>query len=380
MLIHVVQPGETVQMIANRYQVNMQRIIDINAIYELPHLISGMALIIPGDAGNQLRAIEVNAWIEPSYYQQNPRLIDEAAPSLTYISPFSYQVNADGSLQPLDDLAVIEAAREYNVAGLMVLTNLGEGNFDPQIAHAILSDENIQDLLIGNILQVLKAKGYYGVNFDLERIPPEDRQLYNDFVDKAYALLHSENYVLSTDLAPKPYDITTGEWHGAHDYAAQGRINDFVVLMTYDWGYAGGPPMAVAPINEVREVLDYAVSVIPPEKVMFGIPLYGYDWTLPYAPGGEWAVRVTPISALQLAAQYGATVQYDEEAQAPYFYYTDEKGSSHVVWFEDARSIQAKLELINEYQLRGVSYWQLDNSFPQNWYILNHMFSIIKRI
>ena len=100
--------------------------------------------------------------------------------------------------------------------------------------------------------------------------------------------------------------------------------------------------MAVAPVNEVRRVIEYATSVMPPEKIMMGIPLYGYDWALPYVPGGDWAGSISPQQALELAAGYGATIQYDNVAQSPYFYYW-QNGEEHVVWFEDARSIRAKL-------------------------------------
>lgn len=71
-------------------------------------------------------------------------------------------------------------------------------------------------------------------------------------------------------------------------------------------------------------------------------------------------------------------IQYDETAQAPFFRYTDENQRRHEVWFEDARSIQAKFNLIKELHLRGISYWKLGLSFPQNWLLLNDQFHIVK--
>jgi len=246
--------------------------------------------------------------------------------------------------------------------------------------HGILNNDQIQETLIENILSTLRDKGYYGLNIDFERIPPEDRQLYNSFLRKIVAVLRPLNYPISTALAPKTFDIQTGEWHGAHDYKAHGEIVDFVVIMTYEWGWSGGPPMAVAPLNEVRKVINYAVTVIPPSKIMMGVPLYGYDWKLPFAEGGEWAIRVSPQQALKIAARYGAYIQYDPVAQSPFFNYANETGIEHVVWFEDARSVQAKYLLVNEYGLRGVGYWVLGLAFPQNWYVLNDMFNIVKVI
>lgn len=426
MEIHVVQPGETIFTIAAAYGADPQSIIEINQLEELPYLVSGQALIIPiteelytvqqGDSlwgiamefdvplqelialndiqnpnliypGMVLRipigepakfgTIEVNAYINPIGNEQDVEEVNSVGEYLTYISPFSYQVNEDGTLtQPQDDF-VLQAAEDNNIAPLMVITNFREGNFDTELAHTILTDEDIQDILIENVLEVLENKNYYGLNIDFERVPSEDRELYNDFLRKVVGQLRPMEYPVSTALAPKPYEIEQGEWHGAHDYEAHGEIVDFVIIMTYEYGWAGGEPMAVAPLNEVRSVIDYATSVIPPEKIMMGMPLYGYDWTLPYDPEGERAVSISPQYALQLAAQYGAVIEYDNVTQSPYFYYWVD-GVQHEVWFEDARSIQAKLYLVDEYGLKGVSYWVLGYDFPQNWAVLENMYNIEK--
>jgi len=138
--------------------------------------------------------------------------------------------------------------------------------------------------------------------------------------------------------------------------------------------------MAVAPINEVRKVINYAVSVIPRKKIMMGIPLYGYDWTLPYLPKGEFAESIGCLEAVVRAANEGAIIKFDIKAQSPYYNYFDKAQAEHVVWFEDARSIRAKFLLANEYALRGVSYWSLGKAFPQNWYMLDDMFKITKLV
>lgn len=426
--IHVVQPGDSVWVLANRYGVSAQRIVQVNGLQDIPFLVVGQALVIPstersyrvgpGDTlwsvsrrfgvpvdriaelnnitdpgqispGMVLRIpelsknygfIEVNAYIEPSTAEAETQQVNEVGEYLTYISPFSYQANADGSLTPINDENILRAARQFRIGPLLVITNFREGNFDAQLVSTILRSVPIQQILINNVISVMRNKGYYGLNIDFERIPPEDRQRYNDFLRRVVAALRPLNYPVSTALAPKAEDIQTGAWHGAHDYRAHGEIVDFVIIMTYEWGWSGGPPFAVAPINLVEDVIRHAVSVILPEKIMMGMPLYGYDWPLPYMPGGQWARRVSPQRAIQLAAQYGAVIRYDQRSQAPTFNYKDTRGTEHVVWFEDARSVQAKLLLANRYGLRGVSYWVLGVDFPQNWYVLNDMFNIVKVI
>lgn len=135
--------------------------------------------------------------------------------------------------------------------------------------------------------------------------------------------------------------------------------------------------MAVAPINKVRQVLDYAVTEIPSERINMGIPNYGYDWPLPYERGVTKAKTIGNIEAVQIAIQYGARILYDEVSQAPFFHYTD-NGVEHEVWFEDARSLQAKMELVEEYNLRGISYWQIMQLFRVNWLLVENNFMVVK--
>lgn len=134
--------------------------------------------------------------------------------------------------------------------------------------------------------------------------------------------------------------------------------------------------MAVAPLPNVRQVVEYALTEIPAEKIWLGVPNYGYDWPLPFVQGETRATSISNQYAVSLALRYGAEIQYSEYAQAPFFHYMDQSGIEHEVWFEDARSIRAKLSLIPEYGLNGAGYWNLMRPFPQNWRILNALYEI----
>lgn len=373
-----VRPGDSIWSIARKFNVSVESIAELNNISSPYNIYPGLVLRIPEKSKNY-GYIEVNAFIQPSTPEKERRVLGEAIDYLTYVAPFSHHVTADGGLTPLNDDTIIQIARENKVAPMMSVTNISGANFDTQLINNIMNNNDLQQTLINNILKEIQNKGYYGVIIDFERIAPENREKYNNFLRKLVAKLHP-NYIVATALAPKTYDVTTGAWHGAHDYKAHGEIVDFVIIMTYEWGWSGGPPMAVAPINEVRKVINYAVSVIPPNKIMMGMPLYGYDWTLPYTPGGEFAESIGNQAAIDRAAAHGAAIKYDETAQSPHYNYFDDNGREHVVWFEDARSVEAKYKLVNEYGLRGVSYWVLAQPFPQNWQVLDDMFHITKVI
>ncbi|MCO7121893.1 glycosyl hydrolase family 18 protein [Ihubacter massiliensis] len=136
--------------------------------------------------------------------------------------------------------------------------------------------------------------------------------------------------------------------------------------------------MAVAPLNQVRRVLDYAVSEVPPDQLLMGIPNYGYDWTLPFVQGESRAEKISNDEAIARAERYGVEIFFDEQAQSPYYYYTDENGADHVVWFEDERSMQAKLALVSEYGLAGVSYWNIMDYFAAGSEVLREMYDVAK--
>lgn len=373
---HRVLVGETLWLIAQRYGVTLQELAEVNQIKNPALIYPGQTIVIPQPARP---TIEVNAYTE-KFGPAGVELVQEIGQYLTYLSPFSCRVQADGSFTTLDDSAIINAAYQSRAAPMMVITNFENGTFSPEIAHAVLSDPALQQRLIGNILATMKQKGYLALNVDFEYVPPADRELYNAFLQRLVDSLHPQNYLVSSCLAPKLSATQTGTLYEAHDYPAHGRIVDFVVLMTYEWGWSGGAPRAVAPLNEVNKVLTYALSVIPAQKIIMGMPLYGYDWTLPYVQGGKWAPTVSSQAAVNRAIQYGANIEYDVDAQSPHYNYYDKEGREHTVWFEDARSVQAKFNLVKTYNLRGVSYWVLGVPFPQNWYVLQANFTIKKLV
>lgn len=381
MLIYVVKSGDSIWNIGRRFGIPPQRITAANGIYS-GKLAVGQSLIIPiGGMPKSYGTIEANGFIQPSNPEKERSVLDKSAGSLTYVTPFSHHVNPDGSLTPLNLGAIPGSAAAKGAALLLSVTNITGttgANFDTKLIDTILSTQRLKNNLIGNILRELGRLGYKGVIIDFEKISPNNRNKYNEFLRELAARLHPR-YLLGTALAPKTSDATGGAWHGAHDYRAHGATADFVVIMTYEWGWSGGPPMAVAPIDQVRKVLNYAVSVIPRKKIMMGIPLYGYDWTLPYVPGGKFAEAIGNQQAIDRAVTENAAISYDVKSQSPHYEYTGRDRKRHVVWFEDARSVQAKYRLAASYGLRGVSYWALGKDFPQNWYVLNNMFNIRKR-
>lgn len=424
MLIHIVKSGDTLWSIARRYGVSVSRIQSDNGLTSGQILVIGQALIItlpsithtvrrgdtlssiaaahgitlieliqnnpelifnnticPGQQltiafrGGKIREIAVKGYAYPHIQRQT---LLRSLPYLTYLAIFSYGFKESGQLIIPDDAALITAAYSYNVAPILVLTGIDDtGTFSTEHISNFLNDADLQNTVLDNLISIMQEKGYLGIDIDFEYISSQDAQAYLSFLELVSARLAPIGLTMNVDLAPKTYAAQPGILYEAHDYPAIGAIADTVLLMTYEWGYTYGPPMAVAPLNQVRQVAEYAVSEIPANKILMGIPNYGYDWTLPYEQGVSRAENLGNQTAVLRAARYGAQIMFDEAAQSPYFEYY-RSGQRHIVWFEDVRSIASKLALTDEYSLLGIGYWNIMRPFNQNWAYLAAKYNIRK--
>ena len=370
---YTVKTGDTIWKIADKYGVSTQELLWTNRILSQNLIYPGVVLIIPRKPRPN---IEVNAYTYILGEKSVP-LIDKVGKYLTYLSPFAYVIKEDGELQSIDDIPAIEVSKTENIIPMMSITNFTIASNGENLAHIVLNNPKIIENLQTNIINIMRQKGYRGLNIDFENVLPADREPYNNFLQNTVDRMHKEGFFVSTALAPKISKEQSGLLYEAHDYEAHGRIADFVVLMTYEWGYRAGPPQAISPLNEIKRVLDYAITVIPRKKILMGFQIYARDWVLPHVWGQE-AETFSMQEAMERAYKYGVTIRYDSVTQSSFYNYTDEQGRAHEVWFEDARSAQAKFNLVKEYNLRGISYWTLGYPFPQNWVLLEDNFTILK--
>ena len=372
--VHAVQPGETLASIAAAYGTSVRQLWRNNwPLGGMEDLSPGQVLVI-SYWDERLGTASFNGYAYPYI---DPALLSAQLPYVTYLTPFTYGISAGGGLLPLEDDAMLSAARQRGTAPVMHLSTLTEsGQFDTQRAEVVLTDFEVQDRLVAEVLQTVLRKGFAGLDVDFEYLPGELAEAYAAFLSRLQRLLHSRGLFVWAALAPKTSASQPGLLYEGHNYAAVGAATDGVLLMTYEWGYTYGPPMAVAPLPNVRAVLDYAITEIPAEKIFLGIPNYGYDWPLPFVQGVTRAQSISNQRAIELAVKYDIAIQYDETAQSPFFHYTDAGGIVHEVWFEDARSMSAKLRLIAEYGFQGGGFWNLMRPFSQTWLVLDALYDV----
>lgn len=419
--IHVVQPGDTMYQLSQQYGVPMERLLQDNQLPDPSQLVVGQTIVVqypelthtvkagdslysiaqmhnttvsqllrnnpalqgrdliyPGQvivvkyASKPRGSLTVNAYAYPSIERS---LLRATLPYLSQLTPFTYCFDEE-DLIPLQDESLVNAALQSRVAPILHLSNLDkQERFSAELAHELLEDEDDQRELIETILRTVDRKGYQGVDVDFEYVRAEDAERYAAFLARLRRGLAPRGLPLIAALAPKTSADQPGRLYEGIDYHLIAQSVDFALLMTYEWGNLTSPPMAVAPLPQVRRVVEYALTEFYPNQLYLGIPNYGYNWTLPFRENSR-AQSLNNVEAVRLAWNRRAAIRYDEQAQSPWFRYVDDRGGEHEVWFEDARSIQAKLNLAFDYGLYGVGIWNLDRPFPQGWAVVNAMADI----
>ena len=369
-LAHAVKEGDTLWSVARSYQVSPDQLLRNNpGLRGEDRLFPGQVLVIRYQEEPR-GALTVNAYAYPSI---DKALLTAALPYLSQLTPFTFQFTADGALLPPEDGALTQAALQAGVAPMLHLSSLSDGGFSGALVHQLLSDEAARDRLIDAVAGAARAGGYRGVDVDFEFVYGQDAEPYADFLSQLRRAVSP--LPLTVALAPKQSDGQAGRLYEGLDFSLLAQAADFALLMAYDWGWAGGPPGPVSPLSQVRRSVEYAMTYFPPERLLLGVPNYGYDWPLPYREGNR-AVSVDHVRAVRLAWDRHAAIRWDQEAQAPWFPYVDGEGRRREVWFEDARSWAAKIGLALDYGLAGIGVWNLDRPFPQGWAALSSLAEI----
>lgn len=278
---------------------------------------------------------------------------------LDYIIPFWFGVTADGGLQDQSDAEGLRLIRSFNLPVLAIVHNYSSPRYGPLI-HRLLTTESLRRTLVAGIVELLRSRGFAGVNIDFEFVPPADRPFLTLFMTELYRALKPPGFLATISVPAELEDNPRHPFSGAFSYPDLAPVSDQMYILAYDENFARPGP--IASIGFVRRVLDYALSVVPRRIVRLGMPVYGYDWM----EGVEVPETLSHAQALARAARVGAVPHYDEAAQEWTYSYVQD-GVRHVVWFEDARSFRVKLDLALGLGLPGIGVWRLGFEDPRIW-------------
>jgi spore germination protein YaaH len=370
--IYTVQSGDSFWTISRAAFVPLNALMEANPGIRPENLRPGMRLNLP--------AVERRIATHFSYSQlRTPSLdqgvISDNAPYLTYIGLFETHFNWNGDLSPLNDNAAVLAAWRGRVTPVLTVTNLTAAGFNSALVQRVLNTPSVQQRLIDNMIARATSRGYGGINIDFEGVLAADRAAFVSFLQALKTRTDAAGLNLSIAVPAKTSDEVP--WVRGYDYAAIGAIVDQLFIMAYDWHHAGSEPGATAPIADVRATVDFAAGLMDRSKIIMGTPFYGYDWVIPFS--GETPGRaITNQAAINLAISEQVPIHFSEADQAAYFYYTDDSGRNHVVWFEDTRSLFAKVQIVADRRLGGIGTWQINFAMPQYPWVFTHLLQIRK--
>jgi spore germination protein len=421
MEIYVVQYGDRIEAIADRYGITVEKLISDNGLINPYNLVVGQALVIlypkktyivqegdtlagiaaangisemvlirnnpflydrefiyPGDSlvisYNTIRDLEVNGYTNAFI---KPDVLTRALPYLTYLSIYNYQLTSDerGIISHGDDTAIIQMAKQYDTIPLLMVSALSPiGEVSIEFVYQILLDNKLQDRLINSIYETLKAKEFSGINLLINYITDYNQGLYLNLFTKLSEKIRSEGYSFMLTISP---DFAV---YQNLDYQKISLLADKIIFLQNIWRKRRQPPAPISNISHIRPFIERVTNMVSPNFISLGKPLIGYDWIVPFVPGST-ASLLSLSSAIVLAYDQGVEIRLDEESQTPYFtYYRAIAGTTegHVVWFIDARSINAFDNVILDYNLVGTGIWNITSYNQQLFSITNATFNIIK--
>ncbi len=427
MEIYAVEEGDTIYSIADKYGVSAQKLIQDNGLSNPDKLVIGQTIVIAYpkqtylvEDGDTLESIAYNNNVPlMQLLRNNPFLADrmviypgeelvisydtngtittngivypfinrnsliQVLPFLTYLSVFNYKAAERGNITSYyDDTEVIQISKDYGTIPLMLLSTLTLlGTSDIEIGYSIAFNEENQDRLIENILNIIKAKGYSGINMVFNFINTSNQVTYKNFMRKVSSRVTQEGYLYFATINPSLENVEKEASLMNIDYTGMSDTVNGIIFLKYVWGTNYDPPSPVINIYNIRELLDYFVTMLPADKIVIGAPVISYDWTLPYISGKSGANSLSLESALNLALSEDVIIQFDDISQTPYFYYNQIIAgslSSHIVWTLDARSINALVHTIKEYSSDGICILNSMIFYPQLWLVINSQYDIVK--
>jgi spore germination protein len=375
---HIVKEGDTLQSIADLYHVSVMQILRNNPfLLEREYIYPGETLVISYNTAGRITTI---GFAYP--YAKRETLI-KILPNLTYLSILNYTIVDKGNITPFrDDADIIKTSLEYGTLPLlMIMTLMPQGEPNAEVEFNLLLSEEYQDNNVEQLMEIIKNKGYLGLNMVFNYLSEGSQQLYQNYVNKLSKRLRQEGLVFLISIN---YDVNNSNSQIdilQIDYSALSDSADGLLFLKFLWGMNDNPPSPVSNINHVESLISYVSTMVPSDKIIIGIPFLGYDWQLPFVQNKTTALLMSIHAVLQLAYDTGTSIQYDETSQTPFYYYNQMNIGipiDHVVWFIDARSLEGLFDLVKKYSLVGSGIWNIMYYYPQLWTSINSQFDIVK--
>lgn len=373
---HTVQQGDSLTSIAEAYGIPLMKLLRNNPfLLDREYIYPDETIVI---SYNTIGKIATNGFTYPYI---NTNTLKKALLNLTYLSVYNYRVTEEGDITAYyDDSEIIQLAKIYGVIPLMMTTTLTpQGEPNMEAAYNVLSNEEYQYRNIDNMINVIKTKGFYGVNIIFNFLNSENQKLYLDYLSRVSERFSREGFLLIITINNAILNTSSESPFEQLDFLTISQLVNNIVFLNLTWGTKYGPPSPISSIYNIRIFLDYLITTVSPDKILLGTSLISYDWELPYIAEQSSVHSLTLYSSLRLANDVDATILFDVVSQTPYFHYNQyslDVSAQHIVWSIDARSIDSLNKLGTEYEINGTGLWNIMIYYPQLWLLFYSQYEI----
>ena len=265
-------------------------------------------------------------------------------------------VQADGTVTrrpyPEADRAAAFAAAKANHVRLYAMASNLADDFDPLRMAKVFADPELQKKHIQQLIDIAKADGFGGIDIDYESMKANDRDHFSAFMADCAKACHQNGLKLSIAVHPKTSEPGTWDGPQAHDYKAIGREVDVFRIMCYDVHWTTSEPGPIAPDAWVRQVVEFAKTLVPAEKIEVGLCCYGYDWSKKPADSLTYPDFKPRIKSDLKVDDQSGEIQTDK------------------MWFGGFESAARKLRLSKELGVRGTAMWYIGSEQPEFWNLI----------
>ncbi|WP_096272574.1 LysM peptidoglycan-binding domain-containing protein [Paucisalibacillus globulus] len=364
--VYTVQSGDTLSSIAKKYNTTVEAIRNLNSITG-DLILVGQPLRLPVTASTTLSLGYMYFGDVKSFTNQ----VLSTERSFNTVSPSYFDLNRDGTLAltHLVDRTFVENMHQLGIRVVPFLSN----HWDRDVGRALLEN---REIAAQQIADAVLRYNLDGVNIDIENITDTDRENFTDFVRMVRELLPASKEV-SVAVAANPNGWTLG-WHGAYDYNALAKHSDYLMMMTYDESYEGSDPGSVASYDWVDRSIQYAIKQgVPRDKIVMGLAQYGRFWKEGESTGGK---GISNYQVQEMLDKYEHTVTFDETTKSAKAVVTIKDGDpkmyllgkalqpgTYTVWFENDQAYQAKIGLVDKYDIHGVGNWSIGQEDKSIW-------------
>lgn len=297
--------------------------------------------------------------------------VNQTQGNLNTVVPYFFNIDKSGNL-----LLTKQVTKEYvdtmHSEGIKVVPYM-TNNWSRAIGRSAIAN---REALSTQIANAIKTYNLDGVNVDIENVTEVDRNNYTDFVRLLRQKLPSDK-VVSVAIAANPENWTTG-WEASYDDSKLAQYANYLFLMAYDESWEGGPEGPVASLPWVEKTVQAALAAgVPSNKLVLGLPFYGRYWKEGDSFGGY---GISNLHIQQMLEKYGGTPVMDPVSRSPEVTITIQStdppfaiGSSKLgpgvyhIYYENDASLQAKIQLVQKYHLKGTGSWCLGEENPEIW-------------